>query len=169
LLAQRQLIWGRFAWNTDTLEEEKIALSYDLARLDREVTVADNDYALFRVEDGTKLVDRGLGVISFQLNSAQAFYYSDSGVVAMRVHSGDLAVDFGKRLFETQLDLSNRDTGMVNFEASGTINNSGYFFSNTADQRVAGSTSLDGSEAGYFFEKQLEIGSIKGLTLWDSK
>lgn len=168
LIAQRQLSWGRFAWKTDTLEEERITLPYDLARLEREVTVGNNEYVLFRVEEGTQLVDRGLGVIDFQLNSAQAFYYSDSGVVAMRVHGGKLAVDFEERLFETQLDLSNEATGMVNFEASGIIKKSGYFFSNSAAQRIAGSTSLDGAEAGYFFEQQLQSGGIKGLTLWDS-
>ena len=169
VLAENQLMWGRFAWGTGSIQEERITVPYDVAREGRAVTVSNIDYALFRVEDGTKLVDKGLGIIGFALSSAQAFYYSESGVVAMHVNGGKLDIDFDQRLFETQLDLSHNATGIVDFRASGKINNSGYFFSNSEQQRIAGSTSLDGSQAGYFFEQQLQKGGIQGLTLWDSK
>ncbi len=164
-----QLLWGRFAWNTDTLDQERITLPYDMASAGREVTVGNTDYVLFRVEDGTKLVDRGLGVVSFELDSAQAFYYSESGVVTMHVNGGNLDLNFVERSFQTQLDLSHNLTGIVGFSAQGQLNNSGYFFSNSDDQRIAGASSLDGTQAGYFFEQQLESGGIQGLTLWDSR
>jgi hypothetical protein len=34
---------------------------------------------------------------------------------------------------------------------------------------MAGAVSLDGKEAGYFFEKQLQSGAIHGLTLWGGR
>jgi hypothetical protein len=34
---------------------------------------------------------------------------------------------------------------------------------------MAGAVSLNGAEAGYYFEKQLEAGGIQGLTLWDKR
>jgi hypothetical protein len=35
-------------------------------------------------------------------------------------------------------------------------------------QRVTGAVSYDGTEAGYKFERQLENGTVSGLTLWNS-
>jgi len=168
-LTESQLLWGRFSLKTELLENERITVPFEVAKEGRQVTVGNHEYALFRAETDTKLVDRELGIISFALNSAQAFYYSESGVVVMHVNGGNLDVDFSERLFQTQLDLSHRDTGIVNFEASGRISKSGYFFSNSEQQRIAGSTSIDGTQAGYFFEQQLESGGIQGLTLWDNR
>jgi hypothetical protein len=45
----------------------------------------------------------------------------------------------------------------------------GYFHSRTDGKIIAGAVSLDGSEAGYFFEQQLLQGDIQGLTLWNSR
>lgn len=65
--------------------------------------------------------------------------------------------------------MSHDLTGAVNFQASGNISDGGYFNSRSAEQIMAGAVSIDGQEAGYFFEKQLQDGAIEGLTLWDSQ
>ena len=57
-------------------------------------------------------------------------------------------------------------TGAVKFADSGLLYSGGYFHSRSATQAMAGATSLDGAEAGYFFEKTLQNGYIEGLTLW---
>jgi hypothetical protein len=57
----------------------------------------------------------------------------------------------------------------VNFAASGRLYDGGYFHTRSDTERLAGAVSLDGKEAGYFFEKQLENGGIQGLTLWDAR
>ena len=166
--ADRQLIWGRYS-NSGLGDQERITLTFNEARQGREVTVGNFDYGLFRSENGSKRLDSGLTVVSFGLSSAQAFYNSSSGVVAMEVGGGTLNVDFQENSFATLLNLNHSLTGELEFVASGSLFDGGFFNSRTEGQVIAGAVSLDGSEAGYFFEQQLLQGDIQGLTLWNSQ
>lgn len=165
-LTDRQLVWGR--WADGVGGQELITLSYAEATAGRKVTVGNAEYALFRSESGKGRVEPGLGPVSFTLDSAQAFYNSDSGIVAMQVNGGSLDIDFGLSLFSTELNLLHVATGSVDFIASGSISDRGYFNARSATQSISGAVSQDATEAGYFFQKQLEVGSIQGLTLWNS-
>ncbi|NKB34724.1 MAG: hypothetical protein GKR91_16645 [Pseudomonadales bacterium] len=165
-LTDRQLVWGR--WADGIGGTELITLPYLEAREGRKVAVGNTDYALFRTQGPFAQVDEGLTVVSFNLDSAQAFYDSESGIVAMQVSGGSLDIDFVQSLFSTELNLLHDFTGNVNFVANGTISDRGYFNAIEENQRLSGAVSQDATEAGYFFEKQLEIGSIQGLTLWNS-
>lgn len=166
-LGGNRLVWGR--WSDENLDMERITLAYADAKADRAVAVGNDDYILFRNEDNGTRVDRGLGVVSFELNSAQAFYSSDSGVVAMQVGSGSLELDFEQNEFATSLELSHSLTGNIGFTADGSIDEGGYFNSRDVGQRLSGTVSTDGKEAGYLFERQLQDGGIQGLTLWDAQ
>lgn len=166
LLASNQLVWGR--WTEGNLANERITVSYAEASAGtREGTVGNNMYALFRNEEGTKLVDRGLGELSFGLNQAQANYRSDAGSSLMDVTGGALNLDFNTRRFSTSLDLNHAATGPINISDSGTLSASGMFNNRTDTQVTAGAISIDGKEAGYFFQKILQTGSVDGLTLWN--
>ena len=167
-VADRQLIWGRYA-GAGLDGQERITLSLDEAQLGREITVGNFDYGLFRSGNGSKRLDSGLTVVSFGLSSAQAFYNSSSGVVAMEVGGGTLDINFQENSFATLLNLNHNLTGELNFTASGRLFDGGYFHSRTDGKTIAGAVSLDGSEAGYFFEQQLLQGDIQGLTLWNSQ
>ena len=162
-----QLAWGRFSAGQGSLE--RITLVYAQASAGRETTVGTIDYALFRTENGPKVVDKGLGIVSFSLNSAQAFYDSGTGVAVMQVNGGDLNIDFQESKFSTHLDLNHSATGPVQFSAIGRLYDGGFFYSRDDTQRITGAVSLDGSEAGYFFSRQLEAGNIQGLTLWGAQ
>jgi hypothetical protein len=67
------------------------------------------------------------------------------------------------------LSIGHDDLGQIDFSAVGKIFDGGFLRAAEATQRLAGAVSYDGSEAGYFFEKQLDNGLLSGLTLWDSK
>ncbi len=167
-LAERNLIWGR--WSEGQAEQERITVAMADAQTGRDVTIpGGSDYLLFRDGNGGERVDRGLGPVSFDLASAQAFYHSDSGVAAMAVNGGSLDINFSNSQFNTSLQMSHSLTGDVNFAASGRLYDGGYFHTRSDTERLAGAVSLDGKEAGYFFEKQLENGGIQGLTLWDAQ
>lgn len=171
-LNSRDLIWGRFTqFGTNDIPEEleRITVSFAEASQNREATVGNFDYGLFRRDLYNEGVQVDPQVLSFQLSSAQAFYSSASGVIAMDVTGGSLDVDLLQNRFSTQLDLDSDPTGLVSFTADGRVIDGGFFNSRSADQRIAGAISLDGREAGYFFERQLEDGGIQGLTLWDSQ
>ena len=167
-VADRQLIWGRYS-NDGLDDQERITLAFDEARNGREVTVGNFDYGLFRSRNDKKRLDSGLTVVSFGLSSAQAFYNSSSGVVAMEVGGGALDIDFQGNSFTTLLKLNHSLTGELEFAARGQLFGGGFFHSRTDSQSIGGAVSLDGSEAGYFFEQQLLQGDIQGLTLWNSQ
>ncbi len=170
VLTQRQLLWGRWSWSEGFGDRERISADWDSLPEGYKITISTLGYGLHRFEgDRTARVDAGLGVVGFGLNSAQAFYSSDSGIVAMHVTDGSLSIDFDQRTFATELALEHASTGLVDFQAMGEIVSGGYFFSRTAAQNLSGAVSLDGSEAAYYFDKQLGSGSVSGLTLWDSQ
>ena len=162
----RQLVWGRYS--VQGLTHEPLAISLSDARDGREITVGNFQYGLFRTEEGSKRVNENLSIVGFQLDSAQAVYNSATGIVAMQVNGGNLRVDFQRNLFDTALQLSHELTGQIDFAASGRIFDGGYFRAIEETQRIAGAFSLDGSEAGYLFERNLENGSVSGITLWSS-
>lgn len=166
-LASNNLLWGRWKNNDGQGAQERISLAYDVAIAGRDVTVGGGGYVLFRDGKGSTYMKPDLTVVSFNLTSAQAFYHSSTGVMAMQVNSGSLSVNFTGKSFTTQLGLNSAASGKVDFAASGQYDNGGYFYSNTDMQRVQGTVSLDGKEAGYFFEKNLgENKRVEGITLW---
>jgi hypothetical protein len=169
VITQNQLVWGRFSQGKGDLE--RITLSAAQATIGREATIGGGvDYILYRDEaDVNRGVDRNLSVVNFALNTAQAFYNSSTGVVAMQVVDGSLGIDFQQNSFATELNLNHDLTGQVDFVAAGSLFDGGFFRSSDETQRISGSVSFDGTEAGYFFERQLEGGSIDGLTLWNSQ
>jgi hypothetical protein len=166
-LTSNQLVWGRYAAGVGDLE--RITLPLAEARVGREVSVGNFTYGLFRVEDEKQRVDSGLGVIGFDLRSAQATYTDASGISGLVVLGGNLDIDFQLNRFATELNLQHSEAGLIDFTAAGGLFDGGYFHNRNDDQRIAGAVSLDGTEAGYFFERQLEGASIQGLTLWDSR
>ena len=100
----------------------------------------------------------GLGLVGFSLNSAQAVYNSSSGVFAVRVNGGSLAIG-AENTFQTALELTHDLTGQIGFSAAGRLFDGGYFRDIRDHQSVAGAVSLSGSEAGYLFEQSLADGS----------
>ena len=168
-LAQNNLMWGR--WNDGYGSQERITSTQGLAAAGRDVTVGTGDYILFRDGGGRELLTSSviaMGTASFALDSAQAFFNPGNGAVAMVVNGGKLDINFDKRQFATQLNLNHALTGKVDFVSSGIVSSEGFFYSQVGDY-LTGAISIDGSEAGYFFEKQLQDGGIQGLTLWDKR
>ena len=167
ILDQRQLVWGRYVDAAAATGGITVDLS-DVGE-SREVTVGNFEYGLFRTENGSKRIDSGLTVVSFSLAHGQATYRNETGSSAMEVTNGSLDIDFQQSRFATQLNLSHTATGQIDFTANGRIFDGGYFHSRSDDQKIGGAVSLDGQEAGYFFERQIDGGDISGLTLWDGQ
>src|SRR5690606_11678331 len=110
----------------------------------REGTVGNTAYGLFRMEEGSKLVQPGLGSIGFNLDAAQVVYKTASANQLMDVFGGRLNIDFSNSRFSTSLDLQHAATGNVQFSDSGTLHPYRYFYTRGATQNMAGSVSLDG-------------------------
>ena len=168
-IGDRKLVWGYYAEMPQ--DANRIALSRNQAAEGRAVSIGNLDYGLFRsdAEDGSRTLRQDLGIVGFQLSSAQAVYNSATGIVALAVRDGNLDINFQDDTFSTALTLDHALTGQVDFAASGRLFDGGFFRALEATQKVSGAVSFDGSEAGYLFERQLENGLVSGLTLWGSK
>jgi hypothetical protein len=162
-----QLVWGRF----DGAQDFTSALlqSYAQARDGRHVTVGElGQYALWRAgAPGT--LDKSLrGQASFVLAAGDAvFDAKGQGVSTAQITSGTLGIDFDRARFQTALGLDHPATGAVSLAASGRINDEGIFNGGDATQRVAGALSRDGREAGMLFQRVHDLGTFRGITLWN--
>lgn len=171
LADDRQLVWGRYAATDDN---DRITAYYDtfdpsnILVANMKGVSGNSRYGLFRINSESPAVQPGLGVVDFNLDKAQA-HYTTAGVTSlMNVSGGSLSIDFKLNRFATSLDLNHAATGAIKLVDGGQIDPGRGIFSSRSDtQVVAGAVSLDGTEAGYFFEKTLENGGfIEGLTLW---
>lgn len=169
LTDNHQLVWGR--WSESNVDSARMTVSYATAiQEDRQLTIGNALHGLFRVGDGPVVLQPGLGVVKFELTQAQARYNAGGGFELMDVLGGNLEIDFQQNNFVTDLQLSHAATGRIEFRDGGRLLDGGIFRPIRGDQSqwVAGAVSLDGKEAGYYFEKTLESATIEGLTLWNS-
>ncbi len=162
---KKQLAWGRWgeALSTDTL-----AISSAEAGVGRNPAVGNLHFGLFR-NGASESIAKDLGAISFTLTNAQASYTQDGNTSTMLVDRGSLSIDFNNKSFDTQLHLQHAVTGNINFNATGKINGNGFFIDRSSNKKLAGAVSIDGKEAGYFFNEDLDTGSIEGITLWGAQ
>ena len=165
-LSDRQLVWGYYG---DPLVSDRLALSFSEASATRKISVGNRNYGLFREDANPRRVATDLGIVGFQLTSAQAAFNSDTGIAVVQVNDGNLGIDFQERSFQTTLSLGHDSLGQIDFSAAGKLYDGGFFRAIEDTQRLAGAVSYDGAEAGYFFEKQVGDGLLSGLTLWDAK
>ena len=162
--APPQLAWGR--WSA-AVRVSDISVTRYQARLGRVVTVGNNDYALYRAENGPAFLAQSLGSASFVLQQSQAqFTSAGAQVQPAQVLGGSLTLDFAARQFSTALNLTSAATGPASLQAAGFLREDGLFNSRSSTQAVAGAVALDARTAGYLFEKAAAGGMLSGITLW---
>lgn len=164
-----QLVWGHWGqpWDGDTFSQ-----SFQEARANRESTVGNGAYGLFRESTTTSALSpaQAEGRASFNLTSGIATLrptsLPQSLAQVVSVDGGSLNVDFARAIFATQLRVSSPVLGSEAINASGVLLPTGVLQSRGGDALVAGALSNDRKEAGYFFEKTLPAGGLTGITLW---
>ncbi|MEW5890800.1 MAG: FecR family protein [Pseudomonadota bacterium] len=159
------LVWGR--WWAQAWPGDHMSLPFAEARGDREVTVGNDQYALFRPALPLSELVPNLGRVDFTLRDAQAHLVRGGMAEAGRVDGGWLSVDFSARRFATGLTMSHPQAGAASLEAAGNIRGAdGMFVVRNADGLVRGALTLDGKEAGYVFERPVPEGTFVGITRW---
>lgn len=133
----------------------------------RSVTVGNFFITLYRDETVRKNFTPPVLSANFALNSASANYTPTGRMSEIAtVSDAKLTADFAKNTLATQMTLSSPTMGQDQFAATATITPQGLFVNNTANQRLAGAFSTDARQAGYLFEKNVNDGTVSGLTLW---
>ena len=162
------LVWGRW---TAPLPGDSISASYEEARAGRTVTVGNSYFALFRPELPQPVLISDLGRVDFSLRDAQVWLLQGGLQLPGTVDNAWLSVNFGQRQFATSVDMSQAAAGVAaSLQVGGTVREDGLFAVKTGDgSTVAGAFTLDGKEAGYFFEKPVTAGAggtFTGITRW---
>jgi hypothetical protein len=159
------LQWGR--WGAVAAGQTDFSVLWSQAATGRDVTVGNDQFALYRATNGKTDLVPGLGSYQFSLDKSYAQYSLSGQVSAAAVQQGHLTLDFVNRQFATDLQVSNSVTGLVGISGSGYIHGDGIFYDRTVTgQAIAGAAALDGKSAGYFFEKAIGAGTLSGITLW---
>lgn len=166
------LAWGRYS--PAEAFNDKLSVPHVVAKqgLKREAVVGDAEYTLFRATDPSNpdgLISPALGSVDFRLSRGQATFESSAGrTEAASIDKGTLTLDFANRTFATALALSSASAGQAELRVSGDVRANGVFVVRDLDPRqyVAGAVSLDGTEAGYLFERGTAGGLFRGKTLW---
>jgi hypothetical protein len=165
-----QLAWGRWSW-ARPIDGDTLAREIDTAfRQGREGVVGNGAFSLFR-STAAPPSDLPLrdGVAGFRLAGGAAHVVrtgSFADPAPATVQGGTLSIDFGRSTFNTQLLVAGPTIGSVSVEAGGSLLANGVFLSTGGNSVVAGGVSLDRREAGYLFERSLEAGQLRGITLW---
>jgi hypothetical protein len=165
-----QLAWGRWSW-ARPIAGDTLAQEIDTAfRQGREGLVSNGAFSLFRT---TSALPSDLplrdGQASFRLAGGSAYVLrtgSFTEPASATVQSGSLAIDFDRGTFSTQLLVTGPTIGQVGLDATGSVLANGVFLSTAGNGTVAGGLSRDGREAGYLFERSLDAGQLRGITLW---
>ena len=160
------LVWGHWVKPTGSGDFSE---PFRVAALGRDVTVGNSDYVLYRAPSDTGLtaIQPSLGTVGFQLQQAHALFRPWGGVnQEATAGNGTLSINFATRQFQTQLELNHAAAGAHTLTSQGAVLSDGMFGGATATQKVIGATTLDGKNAGYMFEKNVDSGVFNGITLW---
>lgn len=164
-LAPPVLAWGR--WAGVAAAGADISVPRADAAQGRSVTVGNNLFYLYRIQDGATDLAQGLGSYQFALSNSYAQYDLGGQLSSAVVEQGRLTLDFANLRFATDLRVNNAITGPVGIAGSGFIRSDGIFYDRSVPgQAIAGAASLDGRTAGYFFDKSVGAGTLSGITLW---
>jgi hypothetical protein len=166
-----QLVWARLA--AVAADGDTISRSFAQAMENgRQGTVGNFNFSLYRnvPADSAGLLATADTSANFRLaGGAAQLVWSDRGrdvAEAAHVDNGTLSVDFARATYATQLNVSNPRMGTDNLTSSGVIKPNGVLQGQGGNAFTGGALSLDGKEAGYFFDKSIAAGQLSGITLW---
>lgn len=167
----KQLAWARLA--AVAADGDTLSRSFaEALQNGRQGTVGNGAYSLFRDASASApaLLASADTSANFRLAGAAAqLVWSDRGrdvIDPVRVDKGSLSVDFARSTYATQLNVSSTRIGTDSVVSSGVIQPNGFMTAQGGNAFVAGALSLDGKEAGYFFEKSNPAGQLRGITQW---
>jgi len=166
-----QLIWARLA--TVAADGDTISRSHAQA-LATGFTSTLGNLANSLYRDTSKYADGVLTTAevsaSFRLaGSAASLIWNDRGtdvIDAAQVTGGKLNVDFAHASYTTQINVNSNRIGSDTLKTDGMVTSNGLLRGSGNGISTGGALSLDGKEAGYFFEKTYTAGQLRGITLW---
>lgn len=165
-----QLAWGRWSWARPIAGDELAQLIDAAFRSGREGLVTDGAFSLFRpaVDDARLLPQESAATFRLAGGSAHVVRRGVGAAAPLpaTVEGGTLGVDFARGTFATRLTVSGEAIGRHDIDAAGNVLANGVLTATSGNASVTGGLSLDGREAGYLFNKAIDAGLLRGITLW---
>lgn len=124
---EQRVVWGRWQ-EVNSIPAE---IDFSAERKKNNLIALNGYFALFRTS-GKEYVTPNNGSIGFSLRSSEAYVITEhgGGVTSTRsasLSNGALNVDFGKRSFETSMDLATNED-VVKLRGEGTVLGDGRFY-----------------------------------------
>lgn len=162
-------VWARWPWQ-DKRPDDKLTKGRDELQGEAKITVGNSYAGLFRMPNALQELQPQSGVFNFDLQNKHVVFMEKGGAVSpATLDKAKLQIDFGRRQFDTKLEMSNEKVGSAAINLQGRVANDGIFRANDSTGRVAGALSLDGKEAGMLFERELKNGTFQGITKWQQQ
>ena len=157
------LLWGH--WFTKPRDDYwSIPADELLHRYDP--TVSNRYHGLFRDPAHSGLINPSQTQVILGLTAADATLDYEYLETAAAVTAGYLLFDFEARAFISELTIDTDRLGSIELNGIGFISPTGVFVSRSSSDRMAGAMTSDGGSAGMLFEKQMDGGSVRGVSLW---
>ena len=163
-----QLQWGRMPWAA-ALSADTLSVALEQATASgRASTLGNGAFGLFRDAPMGAQFAATEASAQFRLagGTGQLSYEQGRKIEAVTVSGGALSVDFARATFDTRVNISSPRLGTDTVTANGLVRPNGFMLGQGGNAYVAGALSLDGKEAGYFFDKALPAGNVSGITVW---
>ena len=163
-----QLQWGRMPWAA-ALSADTLSVALEQATASgRASTLGNGAFSLFRDTPMGAQFAATEASAQFRLagGTGQLSYEQGRKIEAVTVSGGALSVDFARATFDTRVNISSPRLGTDTVTANGLVRPNGFMLGQGGNAYVAGALSLDGKEAGYFFDKALPAGNVSGITVW---
>jgi hypothetical protein len=160
-----RVTWGR--WTAFAGEDEQSVLQKKTE--DQEIAGVNTVFALLRPSRESFQLPTA-GVARFRAGSAEAYVQDGAGLTPAQVRDAHLTVDFGKREFQTNLEVVSAALAEpAGVEAAGEVRGDGFFLSHpeASNGQVQGVLTEDLREAGMLFQRQLpEQRKVSGAMHW---
>ena len=165
---------GNIAWANwwpSRLPGDTLSMPYKQASNGREITIGDGRFGLFREAPTSFDVMPTQGVVNFSLMRSFVYFFNAHAAAGEQptqgaLKRGTLELDFAKKAFSTQLDLSHPQVGSTTLDVDGVIGSNGLFYSEGGASSVKGALTGKAKEAGLLFQHQVNEGRFKGISSW---
>jgi hypothetical protein len=129
--AERMARWGRY----QLVNDSAATLDFAAVGASNERIALNGYFALFR-SPGKEYVTPNNGSVGFSLRSSEAYVMTEYGpgiivTAPANLSNGALNVDFGKRSFNTSMDLTTRDD-IVKLRGEGSVTGDGRLYGDAA-------------------------------------
>ena len=161
--------WGRWSALVQQVPQGSESINKAFAQIPNLEIAGSNDVFALAYPGNATVRLPVQGKAEFSLVAAEAYLKDKDALTRVGVKSGQLEIDFGQNLFNSQVAVATSAATIDNVKSQGSVDRFGRMSSNPAlsNANVSGIVLNKGLEATYLFDKSLASGGIlAGVVQW---